>query len=148
MNYSKFGETQTSAAVSEEEIRKKRERSDRRMQTLQSHVFVCNGGCCGKMGSEEVLQEFRDKVAERDVSDLIRITETKCTGRCGDACSVIVYPEGTWYRNVTPVTVRTIVEEHLLKGKLYKEHVSYSYEQGRFVRSTFNQSDSEKDAKS
>lgn len=124
-------------AFDDEERRKKRALSDRRMQSMQHHVFVCNGGCCMKHGSQELLEAFRKEISETNSLNHIRITETKCTGRCADSCSVVVYPEGVWYGNIRKEHVKSIVEDHLLNGKAVMELVSYVYRDGHFVSSSF-----------
>lgn len=127
-------------ALTEEEKQIKRERSIRRMKTLQSHVFVCTGGCCTKKASaEEVFQAFKKAVEENNAEDFIRVTATaNCLGRCSDACAVIIYPEGTWYKHVTPELAYQIVKEHLLTGKRLEDHVSFYYQDGKFNQNVEN----------
>jgi (2Fe-2S) ferredoxin len=43
-----------------------------------------------------------------------------------------VYPQGIWYKEMTPETGRRLVREHLLEGKPLEEHMIYSFEE-RFV---------------
>ncbi|MDQ0189684.1 (2Fe-2S) ferredoxin [Alicyclobacillus cycloheptanicus] len=120
--------------MTDEEKRKKRALSDLRMQSLKHHVLVCNGGCCVKNGSGGLIEAFRSAVSEANAADFIRITETKCTGRCIDSCSVVVYPEGVWYRNIRTEHVALIVQEHLLRGNVVPELVSYVCRNGKFVK--------------
>ena len=46
------------------------------------------------------------------------VVETGCHGFCEHGPLVIVYPEGTFYCSVKPEEVKTIVEEHLYKGRI------------------------------
>jgi (2Fe-2S) ferredoxin len=46
---------------------------------------------------------------------IIHTTRTRCQGRCEDACVVTVYPEGSWFKSVTPELARRIVSVHLLR---------------------------------
>ncbi|MFB5193104.1 (2Fe-2S) ferredoxin domain-containing protein [Alicyclobacillus fastidiosus] len=102
------------------------------MHRLTYHVLVCNGGCCHREGGEHLLQMFRREVTRLN-GDHIRITETRCTGRCVDSCSVVVYPQGVWYRNVTQESVHAIVQGHLFRGEIQQELVSYTYQLQNFI---------------
>lgn len=116
-----------------DEERRRRERSDRRMARLGSQVFVCNGGRCQRLGADGLLRRFRAEAAKRD-EDRLRVTETRCTGRCVDSCSVVVYPDGVWYRNVTEVAVPAIVARHTGGDHGVDSLVSFFYQDGRFVK--------------
>ncbi|NMO97613.1 (2Fe-2S) ferredoxin domain-containing protein [Paenibacillus lemnae] len=120
--------------LTEEERQKKRALSKRLMSSMKQHVLVCNGGCCTIRGdSEAVLQSFKEAVELYDTENSIRVTATQCLSRCGDACSVVVYPEGAWYKHLKPEDIAAFVQEHLLKQNLKESHLSYLYEQGQFV---------------
>lgn len=89
-----------------------------------------------RQGGEEVTQAIRDEIAICQSDAHVHTTRTRCNGRCQDACVVIVYPEGIWYRHVTVEAgreiVRTIVEEKESQTAL----VSHVYREGVFVRQT------------
>ncbi|UFJ39278.1 (2Fe-2S) ferredoxin domain-containing protein [Brevibacillus humidisoli] len=98
------------------------------------HVFICNGGSCSKMGGEEVTLAIRQEIQRQQADDLIHTTRTRCNGRCEDACVVIVYPEGTWYRNLQPADAAALVGQHLLAGKPLDHLLSHRYADGSFLR--------------
>ena len=92
------------------------------------HVLICNGGSCMREGAEEVTQAIRDEIAMQGVDIFIHTTRTRCNGRCEDACVVIMYPEGTWYKGMTPDTGRTLVRECLgAKEQGVQHNITYTY---------------------
>jgi len=94
------------------------------------HLFICNGGCCMLKYGEEVTMAIRDEIAIHGADSLIHTTRTRCNGRCDDACVVIHYPEGIWYRDVTPEIGRTIVKELIRSGRPLQDQLTYVYQSG------------------
>ena len=88
------------------------------------HVFVCtscrvNGtqkGFCYSKGSVDLVQRFMEEIDERELSAEVMVTNTGCFGICDKGPIVVVYPEATWYGNVTEDDVSRICEEHLENG--------------------------------
>lgn len=103
------------------------------LSTTEHHVLICNGGSCMRNGGEELTQSIRQKICELNLDSLVHTTRTKCNGRCSDACVVIVYPEGVWYKSVTPDCGQQIIEQHLLHGQVVREHVMYQYKNLAFT---------------
>jgi (2Fe-2S) ferredoxin len=101
------------------------------MVTPKYHVFVCtscriNGvqkGFCYSKGSVNLVQRFMEEIDDRDLSSEVMVTNTGCFGICDKGPVVVVYPEGTWYGNVTEDDVERIVEEHLEGGKKVEDLV-------------------------
>lgn len=89
------------------------------------HVFVCtscriNGvqkGFCHAKGSVSLVQRFMEEIDERDLSADVLVTNTGCFGICDKGPVVVVYPEATWYGNVTDDDVADIVEQHFENGE-------------------------------
>ena len=46
-----------------------------------------------------------------------RVSRTGCLGRCASGPSLVVYPDGIWYRMTSNEDVELIVEQHLRQGK-------------------------------
>lgn len=99
-----------------------------------SHVLICNGSSCMRKGGEEVTQAIRDEISHLNLDGLIHTTRTRCNGRCKDACVVIVYPEGTWYKDVTPAIGRKIVQKCMKPEVELQESVLYQYDFEKFIK--------------
>ena len=96
------------------------------MGLYRAHVLVCTGTGCASSGGKEVLAKFEEEIKKQGLDKEVKAVSTGCHGMCEMGPIVTVYPEGTFYVRVKPEDVPTIVEEHLLKGRiverlLYKE---------------------------
>jgi (2Fe-2S) ferredoxin len=88
------------------------------------HVFICtscriNGvqkGFCHSKDAVKLVQRFMEEIDERELSGEVMVTNTGCFGICDKGPIVVVYPEGTWYGNVTVADVERIAEEHFENG--------------------------------
>ena len=45
------------------------------------------------------------------------VTGTTCLGPCESGPTVVVYPEGVWYGEVTPDDVNELIEKHMVGGE-------------------------------
>lgn len=96
-------------------------------------MLICNGGSCSRSQADEVTNAIRDEIAACGADDLIHTTRTRCNGRCEDACVVTVYPQGVWYKEMTPDAGRRMVREHLLQGRVLRDRVVYVFTKGVFA---------------
>lgn len=98
------------------------------------HVLICNGSSCMRKGGEEVTQAIRDEINRLNIDAEIHTTRTRCNGRCKDACVVIVYPDGNWFKEITPELGRKMVQNHMQKNNGLKDSVLYEYDAEGFVK--------------
>lgn len=105
----------------------------RNLQETRCHLLICNGDSCMKRQGEEVTQAIREEIISLGADKWIHTTRTRCNGRCVDACVVIAYPEGAWYKDITPDLGRELVRKHVAGEKLEKQLI-YSFDQ-HFVAS-------------
>jgi len=91
------------------------------MKLARSHVLVCGGTGCTSSGSEKLLPEFDIQLEKAGIKNEVSVVKTGCFGLCALGPIVIVYPEGAFYSMVKIEDVKTIVTEHLLKGRIVKE---------------------------
>lgn len=86
-------------------------------------MFVCTNrrpdgspkGCCASKGSEELVPLFKREIDAQGLKG-IRINKAGCLDACEQGATVCVYPEGVFYKAVTPDDVKRIVTEHLGAG--------------------------------
>lgn len=96
---------------------------------LKRQVFVCTGKSCKAVGSEEVKDAFARELEGRGIRQgkdtkgrnpmgEVVLTECSSVGFCTIGPAVLIYPEGTWYAQVTVDDVPEIVERHIEKGEI------------------------------
>lgn len=76
---------------------------------------------------------IREALTNRGLDDQIHTARTRCQGRCKDACTVIVYPEGTWYQQMTAEDAEPFVDT-LSRGEKLLEKVSHTFTGEGFER--------------
>ncbi len=91
------------------------------MPTYRSHVLVCGGTGCVAGGSQAVQSRMKEELAKKGLEKEILVVQTGCHGMCELGPIVVVYPEGTFYTRVQPEDAKTIVEEHLYKGRVVEK---------------------------
>lgn len=79
-------------------------------------------------GAEGVTAAIRDEIALHHADSLIHTTRTLCNGRCEDACTVVQYPGGAWYRHMTPADGRLLVRQLLQEQCPLPEQTAYVYQ--------------------
>jgi (2Fe-2S) ferredoxin len=97
------------------------------MEPYSRHVLVCTGAFCSpdQRGRELylLLPRLLERVGLLFGPRRVKRGETPCLGVCADGPIVVVYPEGIWYRGVTPALLERIVDEHLRLGRPVDEAI-------------------------
>lgn len=96
------------------------------MSAFKRHIFVCVNtrapddprGCCAARGSERLHERFKQELKRFDLKGLVRANKAGCLDHCALGPSVVIYPEGVWYRVGTEADVTEIVERHVVKGQV------------------------------
>ncbi len=96
------------------------------MQLERAHVLVCAGAGCISSGCRAVQEALLADLAKHGLENEVRVVETGCMGPCDLGPMVVVYPEGVFYQKLKADDARTIVEEHLLKGRVVEKLVHRS----------------------
>lgn len=98
-----------------------RRAAKKRLSTMSRHVLVCVDDDCDTGG--KVVKRIRKAVVARGLRVTVSTTKVKCLGICKGGPIVVVYPDGTWYANVTTAVADRIVAEHLVAGSAVDDHV-------------------------
>jgi (2Fe-2S) ferredoxin len=96
------------------------------MPRFERHIFVCENqrppghprGCCTEKGSPAVRARFKQLVAQHGLKDRVRANMAGCLDQCEQGITVVVYPEGVWYRGVTLADVDEIFTRHIQNGEI------------------------------
>ncbi|MEE9591108.1 MAG: (2Fe-2S) ferredoxin domain-containing protein [Thermodesulfobacteriota bacterium] len=102
------------------------------MKSYRLHVFVCQGKRCSGRGSERLLDALKEMVSSEGLKDEIRISKSGCLKVCketdteGELCpTVVVYPEGVWYRNISRDNIGDLFEEHIKNGRVMERFLHF-----------------------
>ena len=90
---------------------------------IRAHVLVCGGTGCTSSGSPKIQDAFNQEIEKNGLAEEVKVVQTGCFGLCALGPVVIIYPDGTFYSNVTVEDVAEIVSEHLLKGRVVERLV-------------------------
>jgi (2Fe-2S) ferredoxin len=97
------------------------------MEPYSRHLLVCTGSFCSPDRGGRALYALLPTLLEREGllfgPSRVKRGETPCLGVCSGGPIVVVYPEGIWYGDVTPLLLERIVVEHLKGGKVIDEAV-------------------------
>jgi len=89
-----------------------------------THVFVCMNersegherGSCARKGSVQLRNYMKVRAKELGLVKC-RINQAGCLERCELGPTMVIYPEGVWYRIETPGDVDEILNEHIQNGR-------------------------------
>ncbi len=92
------------------------------------HVFFCTNerpdghprGCCKAKGSEKLRNYMKARAKEMGLEN-VRINSAGCLDRCELGPTMVIYPEGIWYRCNTMEDIDCILSEHLKNGNKIME---------------------------
>ena len=95
------------------------------MGYYQYHVFFCTnqreGGakCCNDCGAQALRDYAKQRIKSLKLAgrNKIRINNAGCLDRCEEGPSVVVYPDGKWFKIETEEQVVEFIRETLIEGK-------------------------------
>jgi (2Fe-2S) ferredoxin len=90
---------------------------------FRAHVFVCcnrrpeghHRGSCAARGSERLRDYMKARAKELGLKG-VRVNMAGCLDRCEFGPTLVIYPEGVWYRPETTDDIDEILQAHLRGG--------------------------------
>ena len=99
--------------------------------TIKRHIFLCATPTKPKCDTDGRGAELWDYLKKRlrelghaDPLNGIHRTKADCLRVCERGPTALVYPEQTWYHELTVEKMERIITEHLVGGKVVEEYVN------------------------
>jgi len=88
------------------------------MAIVRANVLICAGSACVSSRAYEFKDALIEALKEAGIREEVNVVDTGCVGTCDLGPVAIVYPDGVFYVRLKPEDAKTIVNEHLLKGRV------------------------------
>ncbi|WP_191567583.1 (2Fe-2S) ferredoxin domain-containing protein [Metabacillus idriensis] len=78
---------------------------------ISKHLLICNGKTCTKNGAEEVTETIRGELKNLELQKEIHTTKTLCNGQCKHGPIAVLYPQGTWYKEMNKTKSEELIRQ-------------------------------------
>ena len=93
--------------------------------SYRRHVFLCTGpNCCTPEEGLAAWEALKGQIKQHHLGagdNACYRTKVGCLRICQQGPTMVVYPEGTWYKGMTADRIERFVREHLVEGRPVRE---------------------------
>jgi NADH:ubiquinone oxidoreductase subunit F (NADH-binding)/(2Fe-2S) ferredoxin/NAD-dependent dihydropyrimidine dehydrogenase PreA subunit len=79
--------------------------------------MLCAGTGCVSCNSLKVREQLEVALKDRGLTEKVKVVITGCNGFCAEGPIMVVYPDGIFYKKLSPEEIPFLVEEHFLNGR-------------------------------
>lgn len=88
------------------------------------HVLLCTGPtCCTNDVGMASWEALKKALKDAGLGNACYRTKVGCLRVCCSGPTMVVYPEGTWYANMTADRIPRFVTEHVVAGRPIEEWI-------------------------
>jgi (2Fe-2S) ferredoxin len=92
--------------------------------SYRRHVFLCLGpSCCAEAEGMKAWESLKQELKNSGLGNACQRTKVGCLRICCEGPTMVVYPEGTWYRGMTADRMARFVQEHLVADRPVEEWI-------------------------
>lgn len=91
---------------------------------FKKHIFICTNQrsagaerqSCGETHGLELVAAFKKSLLDRGLKTEVRAQRAGCLDACETGPTLVVYPEGIYYKNVQLADVEEIIQKHIVEN--------------------------------